>query len=266
MNILMALSQLEVTGAEVYAVTLANDLVERGNKVWIVSDTLTKHTEAQYISIKFNKRSFKNRIDQVKKLLEIIKENDIQVVHAHSRASSWAANIACKISGIPMVTTVHGRQPVHFSRKIIKGFGDYILPVCENIEKHIRKDLGVKGEEIEVIRNPIDSKSYYFAETNDNIKYKISIIGRLSGPKGDVAYSILSEISENTKFDIQVVGGKEVPERFEKFRERVKFLGYVDNVPQVIRESDIVIGAGRVAVEGILSGRPVIAVGEFSLL
>ncbi|MGL4969243.1 MAG: polysaccharide deacetylase family protein [Fusobacteriaceae bacterium] len=266
MNILIALSQLEVTGAEVYGVTLANELIERGNNVWIVSDTLTKSTNAQYIKIEFNKRNLKNRMDQVKKLIEIIRENDIQVVHAHSRASSWAANIACKITGIPLVSTVHGRQPVHFSRKLIKGFGDYILPVCENIEEHIKKDLGVKRETIEVIRNPIDSRSYYFAEINDNIKCKISIIGRLSGPKGDVAYNILSELWKNSNLDVQVVGGKEVPERFEKFRERVNFLGYVDNVPQIIRESDIVIGAGRVAVEGILSGRPVIAVGEFSLL
>lgn len=42
MNILMALSQLEVTGAEVYAVNLANELIKRGNNVYIVSDTLTK--------------------------------------------------------------------------------------------------------------------------------------------------------------------------------------------------------------------------------
>jgi len=34
MNILIALSQLEVTGAEVYGVTLANELIERGNNVW----------------------------------------------------------------------------------------------------------------------------------------------------------------------------------------------------------------------------------------
>ena len=41
MNILMALSQLEITGAEVYATTIADELIERGNKVYIVSDTLT---------------------------------------------------------------------------------------------------------------------------------------------------------------------------------------------------------------------------------
>ena len=44
--------------------------------------------------------------------------------------------------------------------------------------------------------------------------------------------------------------------------ENIEFLGYVNDVPNKIKESDIIIGAGRVAVEAILSGRPVIAVGE----
>lgn len=42
MNILMALSQLEVTGAEVYATSVGNELTRRGHQVFYVSDTLTK--------------------------------------------------------------------------------------------------------------------------------------------------------------------------------------------------------------------------------
>ena len=53
----MALSQLEITGAEVYATTIADELIERGNKVYIVSDTLTTPTKAEYIKLEFNKRS-----------------------------------------------------------------------------------------------------------------------------------------------------------------------------------------------------------------
>ena len=55
MNILMALSQLEITGAEVYATTIADELIARGNNVFIVSDTLTIPTKAEYIKLEFNK-------------------------------------------------------------------------------------------------------------------------------------------------------------------------------------------------------------------
>ncbi|MGL5123930.1 MAG: polysaccharide deacetylase family protein [Fusobacteriaceae bacterium] len=269
MNILMALSQLEVTGAEVYAVTLADELIKKGNKVWIVSDTLTKNTNAEYIKLEFNKRkNLIQRYKQVKNLMKIIKEKDIQVIHAHSRASAWSSNLAAKICRIPMITTVHGRQPVHLSRKIIKGFGDYVLPVCENIKNHIVKDLGVREKDIKVLRNPINEEKYVFSKINNLIFEKpiVSIIGRLSGPKGDVAYNLLLELYKNDKVDTQIVGGKEIPERFEKFKDKVKFLGYVDNIPEIIKESHIIIGAGRVVVESILSGRATIAIGEAELV
>lgn len=264
MNILMALSQLEVTGAEVYGTVLSDELIRRGNKVYIVSDTLTKPTNAQYEKIEFNKRKLKDRVSQVRKLLKIIKEKDIQVVHAHSRASSWSCAIACRIAKIPLITTIHGRQPVHLSRKLVKAFGDYSLSVCENIRDHIVNDLKVKPENITVLRNMINTKEYQkssFADIEKTQKI-ISIIGRLSGPKGDVTYNLLDILHRRKDFKIQVIGGKEVPARFKKFTGNVEFLGYVNNVSEKIRESSIVIGAGRVAVEAILCEVPVLAIGE----
>ena len=266
MNILMALSQLEVTGAEVYGTTLSDELIKGGNRVYIVSDTLTKATKAQYFKIEFNKRSFKDRIGHVKALLKIIREKDIHIIHAHSRASAWSCAIACKIAGIPLITTIHGRQPVHLSRKIIKGFGDYSLAVCENIKNHVVRDLGVSEKKIKVLRNPIDSEHYNFIGKSEKSQDKkiISIIGRLSGPKGDVTYKLLDMLYKRGDLQLQVIGGKDIPSRFKQFEDRVNFLGYINNVKDEIGKSHVVIGAGRVAVEGILCGKPTIAIGEAS--
>ena len=265
MNILMALSQLEVTGAEVYGVTLSDELIKRGNNVIIVSDTLTKESKAKYIKLEFNKRGLSERINQIKTLLKIIKENDIHIVHAHSRASSWSSQIACKIAGIPLITTTHGRQPVHLSRKIFKAFGDLTIPVCENIQTHLINELGVSSKNTVVLRNPINTIEYPFAaQKKDESKKILSIIGRLSGPKGEVAYKLLEILSDMKNLEIRLIGGKDIPEKFQKFfkNKNIKFMGYVNDVPEKIKESDIIVGAGRVAVEGILSGKPVIAIGE----
>lgn len=265
MNILMALSQLEVTGAEVYGVTLSDELIKRGNNVIIVSDTLTKESKAKYIKLEFNKRGLSERINQIKTLLKIIKENDIHVVHAHSRASSWSSQIACKIAGIPLITSTHGRQPIHLSRKIFKAFGDLTIPVCENIQTHLINELGVSSKNTVVLRNPINTLEYPFVpQKKDGSKKILSIIGRLSGPKGEVAYKLLELLADMENLEIRLIGGKDIPEKFQKFfkNENIKFMGYVNDVPEKIKESDIVAGAGRVAVEGILSRKPVIAIGE----
>ena len=265
MNILMALSQLEITGAEVYATTIADELIARGNNVFIVSDTLTIPTKAEYKKIEFNKRSLLQRIKHIKELYKLIKEKDIHIVHAHSRASSWSCQIVCKLAGIPLITTTHGRQPVHFSRKLIKAFGDYSIAVCENIKKHMVNDIGYNENKISVILNPINFVEKEFKK-DENSKKNISIIGRLSGPKGDVAYDLLEILAQDEilkNFQIKLIGGKDIPERFLKFKEKgVEFLGYVNDLQLKFLEADVVIGAGRVAFESILNKRPVIAVGE----
>ena len=265
MNILMALSQLEITGAEVYATTIADELIKRGNKVYIVSDTLNTPTKAEYIKLEFNKRSLLKRIEHIKFLYKFIKEKNIQIVHAHSRASSWSCQIACKLVGIPLITTTHGRQPIHFSRKLIKAFGDYSIAVCENIKKHMVNDIGFSENKVSVILNPVNYKKLDL-EKKVNDKKVISIVGRLSGPKGDVAYDILEILSQDellSKYKIRLIGGKELPERFLKFKEKdIEFIGYVPNIQEKIFESDIVIGAGRVAFEALLNKTSLIAVGE----
>ena len=265
MNILMALSQLEITGAEVYATTIADELIKRGNKVYIVSDTLTTPTKAEYIKLEFNKRSLLKRIEHIKFLYKLIKEKNIQIVHAHSRASSWSCQVACKLAGIPLITTTHGRQPIHFSRKLIKAFGDYSIAVCENIKKHMVNDIGFSENKISVILNPVNYKKLDL-EKKVNDKKVISIVGRLSGPKGDVAYDLLEILSQDellSKYKVRLIGGKELPERFLKFKEKdIEFIGYVPNIQEKIFESDIVIGAGRVAFESLLNKTALIAVGE----
>jgi len=97
MNILMTLSQLEVTGAEVFAVSIADELISRGHKVFIISDILTKKTQAKYISAPISKRTLPFRIKNVLFLRKFIRENNIHIVNAHSRASAWVSSLACKL-------------------------------------------------------------------------------------------------------------------------------------------------------------------------
>jgi len=89
MNILMALSQLEVTGADVYAATIGNELSRRGHCVVYVSDTLTKSTIGQFIPLAFNKRSLLRRVWHVLKLIYLIKRQNHQ--HSHGHHGAWAS-------------------------------------------------------------------------------------------------------------------------------------------------------------------------------
>ncbi|HHQ4614765.1 polysaccharide deacetylase family protein [Aeromonas veronii] len=262
MNILMALSQLEVTGAEVYATTVGNELTRRGHHVFYVSDTLTKPTLGPVFKLRFNKRSILRRFWHVFYLIYLIKKHHIQLVHAHSRASGWSSYVACKLTGTPMITTVHGRQPVHASRKAFHALGYRAVAVCEDIAHQIVDNLGVDPAIVQVLRNGIETDKFQLVPAPDNPKPVIAIIGRLSGPKGELCYRLLDEILDLDACKVRIVSGTKVPERFARFEGRAEFVGYVDDVPALLASCDLVIGAGRVAMEALLCGRPAFAIGE----
>ena len=90
----------------------------------------------------------------------------------------------------------------------------------------------------------------------------IAIIGRLSGPKGELCYRLLDEVLDLDACQVRVVSGTKVPEHFARFQDKVDFVGYVDDVPALMAQCDLVIGAGRVAMEALLCGRPAFAIGE----
>ena len=262
MNILMALSQLEVTGAEVYATTVGNELTQRGHSVFYVSDTLTKPTLGPVFKLRFNKRSILRRFWHVFYLIYLIKKHHIQLVHAHSRASGWSSYVACKLTGTPMITTVHGRQPVHASRKAFHALGYRAVAVCEDIAHQIVDNLGVDPAIVQVLRNGIETDKFQLVPAPDNPKPVIAIIGRLSGPKGELCYRLLDEVLDLDACKVRIVSGTKVPERFSRFKGRAEFVGYVDDVPALLAGCDLVIGAGRVAMEALLCGRPAFAIGE----
>ncbi|USV57699.1 polysaccharide deacetylase family protein [Aeromonas encheleia] len=262
MNILMALSQLEVTGAEVYATTVGNELTRRGHNVFYVSDTLTKPTLGPVFKLRFNKRSILRRFWHVFYLIYLIKKHHIQLVHAHSRASGWSSYVACKLTGTPMITTVHGRQPVHASRKAFHALGYRAVAVCEDIAHQIIDNLGVDPAKVQVLRNGIETDQFQPVPAPANPKPVIAIIGRLSGPKGELCYRLLDEVLDLDAYRVRIVSGTQVPERFSRFKEKAEFVGYVDDVPALLANCDLVIGAGRVAMEALLCGRPAFAIGE----
>ena len=92
---------------------------------------------------------------------------------------------------------------------------------------------------------------------------RVAWVGRLTGPKGEIAYRIITEVApEFPDIEFAIVGGP-VTERFsERLGDNVKLLDFIANVDTVFAESDLVIGAGRVPIEAMRYGLPVIAVGE----
>ncbi len=263
----MTLSQLEVTGAEVYAVTVGNELSKRGHKIVYASDTLSKPIVGKYVPVAFHKRAPQHRLWNLFKLIWIINRENIQLVHAHSRAAGWVSFIACKLTKTPMITTVHGRQPVHSSRKFFPAFGYAALAVAEEIREQVVSCLEIPQDKVLVLRNAVDiNKFRYTPLENSTLRPIVSIIGRLTGPKGELCHELLgktlSDLITNNRIEIRIVTSSPPPEIFIKYKKFIRNPNASRDIHEEIKASHLIIGAGRVAIESLLIGRPVFAIGE----
>ena len=156
MKILHLLSQTHLTGAEVYAVTLIRHQQQDGHHCYIVSDTLTTSTTASYFPMTIHNRRFANRIRNIVQLVRLCRREKIDVIHAHSRAASWLANIVRRFVPVTYVSTIHGRQSVHASSQRANVYGEHIIVVCEHLAEHLREELHIRHAHFHLIRNGIE--------------------------------------------------------------------------------------------------------------
>ncbi len=92
---------------------------------------------------------------------------------------------------------------------------------------------------------------------------RVAWIGRLTGPKGDIAEKIISQVAPVfSEVQFTIVGGPISDEYQSKLGDNVTLTGFVKDVNEIFKQNDLVIGAGRVPVEAMRFGLPVIAVGE----
>jgi peptidoglycan/xylan/chitin deacetylase (PgdA/CDA1 family) len=97
----------------------------------------------------------------------------------------------------------------------------------------------------------------------------VLIVGRLSGPKNEVLLTLLRTAvpvvaSKIPGVRFQVVGGPvdEEHRQLEKRFPNVRFEGYQKDLKPFYQRADLVVGAGRVALEAMAMKKPVVAIGE----
>jgi peptidoglycan/xylan/chitin deacetylase (PgdA/CDA1 family)/glycosyltransferase involved in cell wall biosynthesis len=108
---------------------------------------------------------------------------------------------------------------------------------------------------------------------------RIAFIGRFNGGKGERAAALLQQVfpgllREFPALRLALIGGElehlpapgkvALAQLQADFGERIEVVGFTDNVAGWLARTTLVIGAGRVAIEALGAGRPVLALGEAS--
>ncbi len=275
MTILHLLSQNQLTGAEVYASQLIDTQVAAGHKVYQVSNGFYYPTKAEKIELKVETKSFFETYNSVKKLREIIKKHNIQVIHAHSRAASKLADRAACGTPVGYVSTIHGRQHLSFSKRWKNIYGTHQIAVCENIKSQLADEFNYNPERIKVIRNGISTDLFFPKRVNSakskTETLKIAIIGRATGPKKARTENTIKYFSEiftkqNITCEIHLIGANDKDIDQALHSKNLHFHPSQNLHQGIYAQFDLIVGAGRVCMESLMSGVPTIAFGEAKYL
>lgn len=278
MRILQLLSQMQPTGAESYAITLANWLTDQGHEVFIISDRIHFKTRQPYIPLAVHEKNISTRIRSTVFLKKFLKEHKIQVIHCHSRAAARLAYWATRGTKVAVVSTIHGRQPISLSKKILDIYGEKSICICENLTTKLSTKLRMNQRKMRLIRNPVDSQQLPFVEELTS-QQKIAWIGRFTGPKGERAQEFIEKsvpalLEKFPELEIEIIGGNPqllgsktlalVSALQEKYSKRLYVHSHLDNLEEELSQFQLVLGAGRIAISSLMRGVPTYAIGEYS--
>jgi lipopolysaccharide heptosyltransferase II len=284
-KILQILPELNVGGVETGTLDLSKHLVRLGHKSVVVSagGALVKELEAagaKHYVLAVNKKSIISMLKAIPKLVEIIKKEEIDIVHARSRVPAWIAYFACRRTRAILVTTCHGYYQKHFF-SVVMGWAKRVIVLSNVIARHMIEDFSVPHERIKLVPRSVDLEKFKYRDPKDKRKedFNVGIIGRITPLKGHLHFiKAMARISRLVpRLKIWIVG--DAPASKEAYKEELQilvrrlglwhcteFLGTQRDIPGILENLDLVVLAtttheafGRVVVEAQACGVPVVA-------
>lgn len=168
-NILQVLPALNSGGVERGTLEVAKKIVSLGHGSFVISvgGKMVESLESdgsKHIKINVATKNPFLIFYNVKKIIDVIKFYNIDVIHARSRAPAWSCYFAAKLTKIKFITTFHGTY--NFNNKLKKFYnsimtkGDKIIAVSNFIKNHIIENYQISDKNIEVIHRGVDTEVF----------------------------------------------------------------------------------------------------------
>jgi glycosyltransferase involved in cell wall biosynthesis len=218
----------------------------------------------------------------------LIERESIDIIHTHEVRSDVIGLIAGKLSGVPVMTTLHGwienslkgRLFTRLDKRVLRFF-DHVVVVSEKIKSQAL-DCGVRQDKVTVLHNALALENYSRNREDRTFRRELGVadqtilvgnIGRLSPEKGQAdfirAARTVLERHQDARF--LLVGTGDDKPRLEELVQRiglngkVMFLGYRQDMAQIYNGLDLVVqssfteGMPNVVLEALAMEVPVIA-------
>ncbi|MFH0731369.1 MAG: lipopolysaccharide heptosyltransferase II [Candidatus Omnitrophota bacterium] len=286
MNILQVLPELKSGGVETGVVDLNKELVKKNHKSVVISaggtlvEKIVKAGGIHY-ELQVDRKNPLTILGMVGKICDVIKKEDIDIIHARSRAPAFSSFLASYRENVPFITTCHGYYSNHLLSRVM-GWGKFVIVASHVIAKHMIEDFGVPRERIRLIPRGVDLEKFEYtplSSRKEHAGFTIGVIARITPLKGHKHFiRAMSKVVRTIPNAKALIIG-EAPAKKEKYKlelealvkrlslsKNIIFLGKRDDIPQLLKTFDLLVlptttpeAFGRTIIEAQATGVPVIA-------
>ncbi|MFC1644218.1 glycosyltransferase family 9 protein, partial [Candidatus Omnitrophota bacterium] len=285
MNILQLVPKLNIGGVEKGTVEVARYLTLNGHKAVVVSagGILEKNLAAigaRHYTLPVGHKNPFVMIYCYFALKNVIKKENIDIVHARSRVPALVGYFASKSTHRTFITTAHGQYRKHLISRVM-GWGKIVVTANETMARYMKETFGVPFRKITVVSRGVDLKKFSFISPSERKTktFRIGMVCRFTPLKGHLDFlKAASYVSRKThNLEIILMGDRssakeEYIKKIELAMRRlmvdkiVRFVGSDEDVAEVMGKLDVFVSAnrqqeafGRSVIEAQARGVPVVA-------
>lgn len=279
MKILMLTDRMDGGGAETHIAQLIRGLKKSGADVTLVSSggRLADELERDGIPCYRAPTCSHNPLTwlRVRRVLrELILREGIQILHAHARIPALLMRGLCRHQ-VTEIVTVHAHFQSNPVLARLCNWGTHTVAVSEDLRTYVCNAYGVPAERVRVIPNGIDCQRFSPSAELPTTAPRILFASRLDADCARGA-ELLCTVTPSLcrsfpHLRIQIAGGGSETERIHALADSVnrsvgcsavEVLGWVSDMPTLLRECDIFVGVSRAAMEAGACGCAVILCGN----
>jgi glycosyltransferase involved in cell wall biosynthesis len=229
-------------------------------------------------------------IAYLRRLLAVIRTHKVDVIAAHLYGSAIYGSLAGRLSGVPVVSVLHGQSDITgkgkftwLKKMLLRSGSDAVIFVSDRLRLELAATLKIPEAKCLIIANGVDTAKF-LPGREDTLRRKMHLqqgdvlvgaVGNIRAPKSyDVflrAAQLLMARSPKYRFVIAGEGSGALLESLLALRrelgleEHVNFLGLCSNVVELFHNLDLYVlsstteGFSIACIEAMACGVPVVA-------
>ncbi len=294
--VMQVLPALDAGGVERHVLTLAAAVAGAGGMSIVASSggrlVPTVERAGRHLALPLERRGPLAIRANARRLEAAIREHGVNLVHAHSRAPAWAAWLAARRTGVPLVTTYHGTYSEGLPGKrlynSVMARGARVIAPSRFVAGMVAARHATPPERLRVVPHGVDTRIFDPEVVVPDRLVRMAagwrvpdgaptilLPGRLTRWKGQAVLIKALARMERRDAVVLLTGdarrqgyAKELAALAETLGlgERVRMVGHIEDMPAALMLSDVVVNAstdpeafGLVIAEALAMERPVIA-------